>query len=246
MTRTYARAFHVAAAAALMLAAGLSDTHAQDARGSRTGEPGFFDQIFGGSDRFGGNQAPSAAAPAQMTQMSPSELVLRTRPAGESGAPAHRLGRTAAVPQPAAGAAIAACGRGRRPAAARAATDGPANPAVGTADPAAAAVGTDRPERCAVRAGCCRAKRCPARRCPGCGCRPGPGAAADTGGRVRPQREPECARGPARARLAAERADRHHRRCGRGHQGRPAGRSPRRSPGRRAARSVDAVGAGRA
>ena len=77
MTRTYARAFHVAAAAALMLAAGLSDTHAQDARGSRTGEPGFFDQIFGGSDRFGGNQAPSAAAPAQMTQMSPSELVLR-------------------------------------------------------------------------------------------------------------------------------------------------------------------------
>jgi tol-pal system protein YbgF len=77
MTRTYARAFHVAAAAALVLATGLSDTHAQDARSSRTGETGFFDQIFGGSDRFGGNQAPSTAAPAQMAQVSPSELVLR-------------------------------------------------------------------------------------------------------------------------------------------------------------------------
>src|SRR5215204_1305190 len=77
MTRTYARAFHVAAAAALVLATGVSDTHAQDARSSRTGESGFFDQIFGGSDRFGGNQAPSTAAPAQMAQVSPSELVLR-------------------------------------------------------------------------------------------------------------------------------------------------------------------------
>jgi tol-pal system protein YbgF len=74
MTRTYSRAFHAAAAIVFMLAAGLHETHAQ---GARTGEPGFFDQIFGGSDRFGGNQTPSQAAPGQMAQVSPSELVLR-------------------------------------------------------------------------------------------------------------------------------------------------------------------------
>src|SRR5215207_789407 len=77
MTHTLFRAFHAAAAVVLVLAAGLCDAQTQDPRGSRSGEPGFFDQIFGGSDRFGGNAAPSQAAPAQMAQMSPSELVLR-------------------------------------------------------------------------------------------------------------------------------------------------------------------------
>jgi tol-pal system protein YbgF len=69
MTKTLPRALP---AAAVLLVAGLATAHAQDARADRSGEPGFFDQIFGGSERFGGSQPP-----IQTVQMSPSELVLR-------------------------------------------------------------------------------------------------------------------------------------------------------------------------
>jgi tol-pal system protein YbgF len=61
-----------AAAAVIVLAAGLVCAHAQEPR-----EPGFFDQMFGRSERFGGSAPPAQAAPVQMAQMSPSELVLR-------------------------------------------------------------------------------------------------------------------------------------------------------------------------